>query len=179
MGFGGNRGLPRQFWATIPQEWLKNEHKMHSLDLCFRPVSVTILRKLIGTSVSEPHPCVCNAEFCLSVNGRRRCAGSKRPRGSKFVTRSACRPNSHVHDKIREYNVLGASAIATSGEGGRRRRQRWWRVCVKSSGSAICVAVRLSIIGTSPLDKRSSPAEKEGGGGGRDGGVCASKCIER
>ena len=46
-----------------------------------------------------------------------------------------------------------------------------------SSGSATCVAVRLSIIGISRQDERSRPAEKEGGG--RDGGVCASKCIER
>ena len=60
-------------------------------------------------------------------------------------------------DWIREYDVLGASAIETSGEGGRRRRQRRWRVCVKiaSSGSATCVAVRLSIIGTSRQDERS------------------------
>ena len=48
-----------------------------------------------------------------------------------------------------------------------------------SSGSATCVAVRLSMIGTSCQDQRSRPAEKEGGGGGRDGGVCALKCIKR
>ena len=48
-----------------------------------------------------------------------------------------------------------------------------------SSGSATCVAVRLSIIGTSRQDERSRPAEKEGGGGAAETVACVPVKVHR